>query len=72
MYPDTEYMPISDEVFKTSELLVCDIVYNPVKTKLLQTAESIGCPILEGYGMLVNQGAEAFRLWTGKNPQLML
>jgi shikimate dehydrogenase len=69
MYPDTEYMPISDEVLRP-ELLVCDIVYNPVKTKLLQTAESIGCPILEGYGMLVNQGAEAFRLWTGKEPPI--
>jgi shikimate dehydrogenase len=44
---------------------VCDAVYNPRKTKLLKDAEEIGCKTVEGLKMLVNQGAEAFEIWTG-------
>jgi len=47
---------------------VADIVYNPVKTRLLQVAEGKGCHIVTGLGMLVYQGAEAFRMWTGAEP----
>jgi len=46
-------------------LFVCDIVYNPLKTKLLEDAESMGLGIMNGIGMVVNQGALAFSLWTG-------
>lgn len=46
-------------------LFVCDIVYNPLKTKLLEDAESIGLGVMNGIGMVVNQGALSFSLWTG-------
>lgn len=46
-------------------LLVCDLVYNPSRTKLLEDAAAVGCRVLGGMGMLVYQGAEAFQLWTG-------
>ncbi len=53
-----------------SNLIVCDIIYNPSKTKLLEQAESVGCQIVNGVGMIVYQGAEAFKLWTGKDMPL--
>jgi shikimate dehydrogenase len=45
---------------------VCDIVYNPVKTRFLEEAEKLGCKTLGGLAMLAGQGAESFRLWTGR------
>ncbi|MBI4202846.1 MAG: shikimate dehydrogenase [Chloroflexi bacterium] len=45
--------------------LVYDIVYNPKVTPLLATARRAGAHTLGGLPMLVYQGAEAFRLWTG-------
>ncbi len=46
--------------------LVVDIVYAPLKTDLLKRAEEAGARPLDGLWMLIYQGAEAFRLWTGK------
>jgi len=48
------------------ELVVMDLVYNPLKTKFLEGAEKAGCKIVDGLGMLVHQGAVGFELWTGK------
>ncbi len=48
--------------------LVADVVFSPPRTKLLRQAEAAGCRTLDGLGMLVNQGAIAFRLWTGVEP----
>ncbi|MBS7620298.1 shikimate dehydrogenase [Candidatus Bathyarchaeota archaeon] len=64
MYPDTDSTPLEAKFLKPS-LLVFDIVYNPPKTKLLREAETIGARTLSGIDMLVYQGSEAFRLWTG-------
>ena len=47
-------------------LIIIDIVYNPVKTKLLIEAEKKGAKIINGIGMLVYQGAEQFEIFTGK------
>ena len=49
-------------------LLVFDLVYSPSKTRLLADAEAAGAKALSGAEMLVYQGAEAFRLWTGVEP----
>lgn len=51
-----------------SGLLVYDIVYNPVKTQLILDAEARGAKVLGGLWMLVYQGVEAFRIWTGVEP----
>ncbi|MCR6546761.1 shikimate dehydrogenase [Dehalobacterium formicoaceticum] len=45
--------------------LVADIIYHPQETLLLKQAKEKGCATLSGLGMLIYQGAEAFRLWTG-------
>jgi shikimate dehydrogenase len=47
-------------------LLVCDIIYRPLVTPLLRAASARGASTLDGLGMLIYQGAEAFRLWTGE------
>ena len=51
---------------------VVDLIYNPLRTRLLREAELEGCSVRSGLGMLVRQGAEQFRLWTGKEPPLAL
>lgn len=48
-------------------LWVADIVYNPEETKLLKDAKEAGCICVGGKGMLIWQGASAFRLYTGKD-----
>lgn len=52
------------------EVVVADVVFNPPETKLLKQAKSIGCSTLDGLGMLVNQGAIAFKYWTGVQPDV--
>ena len=71
MYPDIEGSPISEELLHKN-LFVFDIVYNPLKTRLLKEASKIGCKTLGGLDMFVNQGALAFEWWTGKKPNLNL
>ena len=45
---------------------VClDATYNPLKTQFLMEAEEMGCKIIGGLGMLINQGALQISLWTG-------
>ncbi|MGB9735298.1 MAG: shikimate dehydrogenase [bacterium] len=46
-------------------LVVSDIVYNPPETPLLRMAKQAGLKIHDGIGMLVYQGAESFKIWTG-------
>ncbi len=67
MYPREDVLPI-DESLLLPHLTVADIVYNPLWTRLLQSAKDRGCPIVPGLGMLIYQGAAAFKLWTGIEP----
>jgi len=64
MHPNVDESPI-DRSLLHENLILCDIVYNPRKTKLLEEAEELGCKTVPGLSMLVYQGAESFRLWTG-------
>ena len=64
MSPDTNVTPVSADLLKPG-LIVYDIVYNPIKTKLLKEAESAGAETISGIDMLVWQGALAFEKWTG-------
>lgn len=49
-------------------LWVADIVYFPIRTALLQAAEAVGCRTLSGGGMAVCQAVDAFRIFTGLEP----
>lgn len=65
MEPHPEQTLIPKE-FLFPELFVSDIIYHPLETRLLSDAASVGCDTLSGLPMLLYQGAEAFRLWTGQ------
>jgi shikimate dehydrogenase len=47
------------------ETIAADVVFNPADTQFLCAARQHGCRTLDGLGMIVHQGAIAFRLWTG-------
>ena len=51
-------------------LSVFDVIYNPLETALLRTAKERGCRSVNGLGMLLYQGAEAFRVWTSREPPI--
>ena len=48
--------------------LVMDIIYNPLKTRLLQEAQTAGCQTISGLEMFVDQGVEQIKIWTGLEP----
>lgn len=66
MAPDTDNCLITDMSMFHKELIVSDIIYNPRETKLLKLAKEHGCQTFHGLYMLLYQGAEAFKIWTGK------
>lgn len=51
-----------------SGLVVADVVFNPPQTRLLRDAAARGCTVLDGLGMLVNQGVIGIQYWTGVTP----
>ena len=67
MTPNTEETPIDPQYINPGQL-VYDIVYNPTNTKLLRDADKVGARTLGGLWMLVYQGVEAYRIWTGIEP----
>ncbi|MGR7023142.1 shikimate dehydrogenase [Geodermatophilus sp. URMC 62] len=50
------------------DLWVADVVYRPLETALVRTARERGCQVLDGGGMAVFQAVDAFRLFTGVEP----
>lgn len=52
---------------------VMDIIYAPLETRLLREAKAAGCRTIDGLAMLLYQGAEQFRIWTGLTaPELVM
>lgn len=66
MAPDTGHSVLEDTSLFHPGLTVADIIYNPRETKFLSLAKAAGCRTFNGLHMLLYQGAEAFRLWTGR------
>ncbi len=67
MAPNIEDSLITDVKYFHPDLFVYDAIYNPKQTRLLKLAEEAGCRNCNGLYMLLYQGAEAFRLWTGQD-----
>lgn len=65
---DTNAKPAIDTDWLNKDCVVCDIVYTPPETNLLKSAKNRGLKTINGIGMLVNQGAISFQLWTGVQP----
>jgi shikimate dehydrogenase len=68
MTPNENSTPWPIDLAFPAEAIVYDLVYNPRHTQLMQQAEAAGCWAINGLGMLVQQGAKAFALWTGQEP----
>jgi len=62
---DPNETPIPAELIP-SDLLVMDLVYDPAQSRLLREAAAAGCSTMNGDLMLLQQGARAFELWTGR------
>ncbi|MEU2914874.1 shikimate dehydrogenase [Streptomyces massasporeus] len=60
-------LPLPAELLH-SGLWVAEVVYRPLETELLRTARTLGCATLDGGGMAAFQAADAFRLFTGREP----
>lgn len=58
---------IPDKSFLRKDLIVTDVVYAPTETALLKMAKEVGCKTLNGFPMMLFQGAAAFKLWTGQD-----
>jgi shikimate dehydrogenase len=65
LYPAVDQMPDLDARTLRAEMVVADGIHNPPLTPLLRTARAQGCRIVDGLGMLVNQGVIGIRYWTG-------
>ena len=65
LYPDVQEKPDVDYDTVTDKMVVSDVVFNDPHTLFLQEAEKRGAKTINGLGMLVNQGARNFTLWTG-------
>ncbi len=68
MWPHVEASPWPEGVGFGRIQVVYDVIYRPRETRLLRQAAAWGCRTIGGLGMLVRQGAEAWRLWTGDVP----
>lgn len=67
MTPNIDESPVNPSILNKN-MTVMDIVYNPLKTKLLKDAEIAGCKTVDGLSMFIHQGAAQFELFTGIKP----
>ncbi|MDD2777386.1 MAG: shikimate dehydrogenase [Methanocellales archaeon] len=66
MLPHTDKTLVTSDQMH-SDLVVFDVVYNPIETRLLREAKKAGAITIDGVDMLVHQGAESFKIWTSQN-----
>lgn len=66
MSPNIDEMPIDSELLKNYNGVVADAIYNPLKTKLVQTAESFGLSAYSGLPIWIAQGLYSQEIWQEK------
>ena len=65
LYPNVDArVDLNTETLRPG-LVVADVIPNPPRTRLIRDAEARGCRVIDGLGMLVNQGVIGIRYWTG-------
>ncbi len=67
LYPNVDQKPDIDYDTIKSGMVVCDVIFNDPNSLFLQESEKRGAMTINGLGMLVNQGALNFKLWTGQD-----
>ncbi len=68
MTPNVDSSPLPEGATPSQGTIIYDLVYNPSETKLVRDALSQGLHATTGLGMLIEQAALAFEIWTGHNP----
>jgi shikimate dehydrogenase len=68
LFPDLDARLDVDPGSLHSEMVVADVIPNPPTTHLVRDARAKGCKVIDGLGMLVNQGVIGIRHWTGIDP----
>ncbi|MHC4876945.1 MAG: shikimate dehydrogenase [Planctomycetota bacterium] len=68
LFPDVDARIALDADTLKSGMVVADVIPNPPKTRLVKDATERGCKVIDGLGMLVNQGVIGIRYWTGVDP----
>lgn len=68
LFPDVDARLDLDIKSLTSDMVVADVIPNPPRTNLVRDAESRGCRVIDGLGMLVNQGTIGVEYWSGIDP----
>jgi len=68
MTPNTNHSPWPENFPFPPQAAIYDLVYNPPRTKLVKDACSQGLPATTGLGMLIEQAALSFEIWTGHKP----
>jgi shikimate dehydrogenase len=68
MSPNIQTSPLPETAVLSKDTFVYDLVYNPRETKLVKDARAQGLQATTGLGMLIEQAALAFELWTGHTP----
>lgn len=68
MTPNVDASPWPEHLTFPKDAAVYDLVYNPRETKLVRDARAQGLPAKTGLGMLIEQAALAFEIWTGHRP----
>ena len=68
LFPDVDARLDFDLESLTAETVVADVIPNPPTTNLVRDARAKGCKVIDGLGMLVNQGVIGIRHWTGIEP----
>ena len=70
MHPKYDEKPITDASSIGEDMVVFDAVYNPTETGLLKETLKAGAKPVYGIKMLLYQGVESFKIWTGNNPSV--
>ena len=68
MLPDIDSSPWPADLSFPPNTVIYDLVYNPCETKLVKDARLSGLSATTGLGMLIEQAALSFEIWTGCNP----
>ena len=68
LFPDVDAKLDFDLDTLTGDMVVADVIPNPPLTNLVKAARAKGCKVIDGLGMLVNQGVIGIRYWTGVDP----
>ncbi len=66
MHPLEDLSVVPDKSYFRPDLIVVDIPYSPLCTKMRKMAKEVGCKTMNGLGMMLFQGSAAFELWTGE------